>query len=383
MSDRISGFFVLCAGISAFVAACSASSGDSTVGGAAGSAQAGSGASGGALGSGGTFATGGVSASSGAGGGGGFGADCGGQSEKAQPVPLDMYIMLDHSGSMILFGLDLWTPVGSALGSFVAAPEAAGIGVGIQFFALEGPGECDAATYAKPAVEIAPLPGNTQAIQQAIVANAPSVFKVYNNPDVQAVTGAVTHAREWALAHPGHTVVVVYAADGLPDDTNCTPAQPPVDDVAKAAKDGVDGTPSIPVYVIGIGNIPALNQVAQAGGTGQAFIVNTANTSADFLKAMNDIRGSAALPCEYAVAQDGVAWDKGKVNVTFTPTGGASQTILNVGSAAACGANGGWYYDDPANPTKILVCPSTCTAFTGEGGGQVDVVLGCPTAVPR
>jgi hypothetical protein len=40
----------------------------------------------------------------------------------------------------------------------------------------------------------------------------------------------------------------------------------------------------------------------------------------------------------------------------------------------------GWYYDSvpptPA-PTKILLCPSTCTAVTAKFGFVIGVTLGC------
>jgi hypothetical protein len=36
--------------------------------------------------------------------------------------------------------------------------------------------------------------------------------------------------------------------------------------------------------------------------------------------------------------------------------------------------SGGWYYDDPEHPTRIEVCPCTCTRFRT---GFVDVQYGC------
>ena len=54
-------------------------------------------------------------------------------------------------------------------------------------------------------------------------------------------------------------------------------------------------------------------------------------------------------------------------------------TIPNVGSMAGC-AGQGWYYDDPANPTAIIVCPATCSTLTSLGG-EVDVAFGCGTII--
>ena len=56
--------------------------------------------------------------------------------------------------------------------------------------------------------------------------------------------------------------------------------------------------------------------------------------------------------------------------------------------AASCDPNkgGGWYYDseDPlaTKPSKILLCPTTCTTVTAKFGYQVNVTLGCATHRP-
>jgi hypothetical protein len=58
------------------------------------------------------------------------------------------------------------------------------------------------------------------------------------------------------------------------------------------------------------------------------------------------------------------------------------QAILAApGGVAGCGQKGGWYYDDPANPTKIIMCPTTCAALQGDVGGKVEVIFGCETVI--
>jgi len=57
-----------------------------------------------------------------------------------------------------------------------------------------------------------------------------------------------------------------------------------------------------------------------------------------------------------------------------------------VTSAAGCDAtNGGWYYDvEPSvgTPTKIIACPSTCSAFeAAPSGASVSIQLGCDTVI--
>jgi hypothetical protein len=305
------------------------------------------------------------------GAGGGVPGGCGGDVYRAEARELDMYIMMDRSGSMLIpFLIDLWTPIGQALGTFVTLPEAAGIGVGIQFFGLQDD-SCDVNVYAQPAAAIGLLPGNAPAVQQAIVSNVPTFGQT---PTLPALTGAIQHARGWAQQNPAKKVIVVLATDGSPNACNST-----VESVSQIAQEGMNGSPSIPTYVIGIGNIAGLNQIAQAGGTGQALVVDADPqiASQQFVDAMNAIRG-AALPCDYGIPAGGTP---DKVNLSFDE-GGAPVFVPNVGDASRCDpATGGWYYDNAASPQRILTCTATCDRFKSSATAQVNVVLGCDTVV--
>ena len=49
---------------------------------------------------------------------------------------------------------------------------------------------------------------------------------------------------------------------------------------------------------------------------------------------------------------------------------------------ASCVANG-WYYDDPADPTILSLCPTTCDTVRADTGARVWVEIGCTgAAVP-
>ncbi|MCG8554117.1 MAG: VWA domain-containing protein [Proteobacteria bacterium] len=78
------------------------------------------------------------------------GAACVGQTQRARAVQLDMYIMLDRSGSMMGW-LDAasntqskWRAVASALEEFLRDPRSKGLGVGLQYFPLPRGGVPDA-----------------------------------------------------------------------------------------------------------------------------------------------------------------------------------------------------------------------------------------------
>ncbi|MBA3548672.1 MAG: hypothetical protein H0T76_19475 [Nannocystis sp.] len=67
---------------------------------------------------------------------------CAGSTVEATPIPLDIYVMLDKSGSMLDKtgmkgqGISKWEAVTTALDSFFKDPQSAGIGVGLQYFPL-------------------------------------------------------------------------------------------------------------------------------------------------------------------------------------------------------------------------------------------------------
>jgi hypothetical protein len=343
------------------------------------------------------------------------GAACATDVHRSEPTPLDLYVMLDQSTSMD--DASKWGSVRAAFETFVKSPGTAGIGIGIQYFPLAAAdsagcaskcttcacvmncgcsgcqctnnvcscliagSSCNAADYARPDVEIAPLPGAAQAIVASLAAHSPNG----GTPSRPALDGAIQHARAFAQGHAGHKVVVVLATDGEPNDCAST-----VDNVAQLASTGAAGMPSVLTFVIGVGgNLAALDAVAAAGGTKKAFLVDTgATASAEFAAALDAIR-QASISCEYAIPSVSGAIDYGKVNVQYTPAGGSPTIVGQVKSAATCDATrGGWYYDNPAHPTKIEVCPASCRAMNNGSlgvGGEVDVVFGCDTVtqVPK
>jgi hypothetical protein len=302
-----------------------------------------------------------VGANTGQGGSSGSGTNCGGDRYKAEKSQLDIYVMFDDSGSMVPW----WLQVTDAFAQFLNDPASAGIGVGIQYFGRN----CDPAFYATPRVPIAPLPGNVMPIQQSY-----PIIPIESTPTQPALQGAIMHARDWQNSHPDHKVVVLLTTDGEPTECDSTVAG-----VSQVAAEGLSGSPSIPTYVLGMGlSLTNLHEIARAGGTGQAFIVDP-NSQQALTQAMNAIRG-AALPCDYVLPNGGNV-DPSKVNIDFTPPGAPPQRLPNVGDASRCSGSGGWYYDNPQAPTRAIVCPESCSSFNVQTGSQVDVILGCDTIV--
>jgi hypothetical protein len=245
----------------------------------------------------------------------GDGGTCASESSKAQQSPLDIFIMLDQSGSMLscadgttnctTVAQTKWGTVTSAIEAFVNQ-SLTDVSVGIQYFAIPpaagqctkitckkaadcgaaacgpctagyclgytggGGDSCDATDYSKADVEIALLPGVGSKINASISSHSPASLSSSwgtGTPTYPALQGAVNHAKAWAQSHQGHVVIDILATDGEPEE--CDPTDIP--SIAAVAAAGVSGSPKILTFVIGIddgsGNLGDLNHLAQSGGT--------------------------------------------------------------------------------------------------------------------
>jgi len=73
-----------------------------------------------------------------------------------------------------------------------------------------------------------------------------------------------------------------------------------------------------------------------------------------------------------------------RVNVQIVGTSGTTR-LGRVADAGACGTTRGWYYDDAANPTRVYLCPSSCSFAQTEIGplhSGLYVQFGCATTPP-
>jgi len=144
------------------------------------------------------------------------------------------------------------------------------------------------------------------------------------------------------------------------------------------------GTDLLPCFsALGFAAAPGREYWTLAERTGGLHLsICTADWSSMFEALREAVIVSAALPCSFTVPDPpaGMTFDRDRVNVVHTPAGGAGMTLPRVMSAAACGAAQGWYYDDPAAPTRILLCPGTCDSVDSTAG-RIDIALGCETVI--
>lgn len=301
---------------------------------------------------------------------------CAAEVAQAELIPLDIIVLLDKSGSMSTN--DKWGGVTNALKTFVNDPASAGIGVGLLYFPVDnGDGACNFLDYDEPVVPVAELPGNAPALVSSIDSEMPSG----GTPTYGALKGTLFNATAHQAANLTHKVIVVFVSDGDPNGCyeNSEDTIPVISDLASSALN-YNG---VQTYVIAIqGSIVAnLNQIAAAGGTTQAYDV-TANV-AEFSQKMAEIR-AAALSCEFVIPEPPAAQelDPEKINVSYTPGGqGSPQTLPQATNFADCGAGPGWYYDNNTDPTKILLCPASCTTVQADSAAEIGVLFGCKTEV--
>jgi len=344
----------------------------------------------------------GVGSSTGNPGGGAGSVDpntaCTSTSADGQAVQVDLYFMVDITGSMNCpvpdngvmcdmvngppaSGDSRWTVVSAALKAFVADPANQTLGVGMRFFPIGGNGPgggntCNAASYAMPNVEIGPLSMTSTPLTTAINMQMPGG----TTPTVPSLTAAIDHATAWAKANPTHRVAVVYATDGQPNGCGNSNTIP---NAAAIALRAALGTPAIPTYVLGVGpNLDNLNSIAQNGGTKAAFLVDTSGNAATQLSAaLASIRSTTALDCTYAVPAppSGQALDPNLVNVEYTTSSGTVTKVLQDPPGTTCAAGSGWQYS--ADGKTINLCGKACNDVKADKGGKIQVLFGCTTVV--
>ena len=308
---------------------------------------------------------------------------CAATSAKATISPVDMYVMLDRSYSMVADGR--WQSVVNAVGNVVYDQRFWGMGMGLQYFPLQQ--LCTPNAYAKPDVPIATLPQPAPALITSLGGNNPWG----NTPMVPALQGAVSYAKDFQSKNPTRTTVIVLATDGLPDEScQYVPDGGVVNSlsgVTQIAQDAANASPPIRTFVIGVGGaLNELDQIALAGGSQAAILVNTTQgIEQQFMDALNAVR-RRALACDYVIPpSEAGTIDLARVNVRFAPNDGTpNQDLTYVQSLANCSkapGGAGWYYDDETNASRVSLCPSACETVKTSDEGQLDILFGCEIKV--
>jgi hypothetical protein len=326
-------------------------------------------------------------------------AACGGETFAGKSVPLDIYIMFDQSASMCACmdagagqlclesgcNTTRLDAVRQAIEQFMLEPSSAGIGVGLGLFGQQAIGmtSCDADVYGAPIVTVGALPDRAGSLSDALSSLEPTG----ETPTGPALRGACAYASDYRASTAQHQVVVLLLTDGRPEAPStcrggvgqCCPS---LDDAIQAAED-CRSTAGIRTFVLGVGPLlDNLQQIATAGGTERAYLVQGGDVGIEVLEALNRIRGDAAIPCELALPDppSGETLSLDEVNLEHEGAECERTLFSAVASAAECGDEDGWHYDDPAAPSRIRLCPRSCDRVSGPGG-NLYYSVGCDTRI--
>lgn len=312
---------------------------------------------------------------------------CATATAQAEPVPLDIYIMLDRSGSMgtdCNFGSTTsskWCRAVNSIGGFVQNPATAGNQVAIQYFPKSG-AACDGSGYNQPAVDLGVLTGPGGFAQTIIDSLNQETPTGSNTPTEGGLRGLVqfTAARE----APPRVMIGILITDGQPN--GCNQSATYMRDILGAHY----ASTGIHTFVVGMDGATFNTLETISNYTGAISHTNYCGTGspchhydvgsgdpAVFISALQQIQQSA-VGCTFQMPTTSVGViDPEQVTVEYSPGGNPPpQELVRVPDAASCVPNG-WYYDDNVNPSTINLCPDTCTMVQADPNAKVEVLLGC------
>lgn len=312
---------------------------------------------------------------------------CVGVDVAAEPLPVDLFAVVDSSSSMsdaTLSGVSKWYATKAAFRDFLQqAP--AGMGFGLSLFPLPDAqtASCFAADYERAAMPI----GDVSRMADGALAELDAVSPRGQTPTAPALTAALGLATRYAEQHRERSVVVVLATDGLP--TTCAPTDALA--LAELAQAALRGPGHVRTLVVASKPLPGsaeqrgFESIALAGGSGAPLVIDP---HAEFAQQLGKALQGAAerqVACDLALPEPPATQrlDYDAVNVVLT-SADQSLTFPRVDGPADCAAAGGWYYDvDPAlgAPSRLNMCKGSCDRLADVGSGKLSVELGCKTRV--
>ncbi len=189
---------------------------------------------------------------------------------------------------------------------------------------------------------------------------------------------------EAGLPDPGKKYAVVLVTGTEPDVCSMSASSP-----ASTAGDGLNS--GIETFVIStaapssacVPNSPPrsidLNEIAAQGGSGKAIVLDpSAPLRAQMVTAIDTVVEMAEPVCSYKVGATLAPESAQAIEVDYTDSSG-SHVVDQVTKGACDPSTGGWYFDDPKDPTTIDLCTPSCYAV-GVGNGMT-IRFACGGAV--
>ena len=311
------------------------------------------------------------------GGSGGSTDDCVPVTVEAALTPLNLIFIMEGSSSM--GGTEdaiatRWNPVREGFLAFLSEVSSRWTYASLELFPASGDLEtaCDATNYEVPTVPLLRL-------DRLDAAGAPFSLALDTTTPaggtltLPALLGSLNYARATLASDPASTTVVVLVTDSLPTFWNpltaqyepgCTePLDNTVENVALVAADGLaDG---ILTYVVGVGEpseLAALHDVALAGDTNSATIVETgdaAATATQLQAALERIRVQQSR-CTIEVPDVGEQPSLEVEELVVMVDGDRSPIVATSDCETGEGFRFRYQSDTSSVPSQIELCPSTC-----------------------
>jgi hypothetical protein len=326
----------------------------------------------------------------------------------AEPVAVDMYLLLDRSVTMKLPQDTIpacvvgdstearWCYAINALAGFFDAPTSNGMGVALGFFphgecgwvvypdeqnCCEGGDCCEGSDDAVPDVALGELPKHRAALVEALDAQDPLGT---TTPIEAALRGLVSYTANHTQT--GRAMVGVFVADGEPNGCDRD-----ADALADIVQEHLDESGQR-TFVIGMdgADFAVLEVIAQAGGAQphssyceegasscHYYNVGDGDPRA-FVDALQQIQ-RAVSECQFNVPEGETGLpDPDEVRLDYSSgTQPTPVPLPRTDSARTCGDGPGWYYDDKDAPTRLVLCPASCEKAQSDTLVTLEVLLGC------
>jgi len=331
-------------------------------------------------------------------------AACAAEPVAAEPVALDLYLMLDRSASMAAplqavpncrvgdTTQARWCYAINALAGFFGAPTSNGMGVALQYFpngncgwisdteqnCCAYGGCCTGAIDAVPAVALGRLPGTLPELVNSLNSQSPLGT---TTPIEAALRGLISYTA--SARSVDRSMVAILVTDGAPNGCELN-----TDTLANLISTHRTNT-GIKTFIIGTdgADFQTLEQLAVAGGATPHSIYCTTDFSScsffnvgagapeAFIDALQQIRRSV-VGCRFTLPSTdaGIVDPSTLVVDVVSPANADRETLVRRTSAADCGD--GWYAD-PSHPGEFSLCPQSCTNVQSQVGASVELLAGC------
>ena len=110
---------------------------------------------------------------------------------------------------------------------------------------------------------------------------------------------------------------------------------------------------------------------------GEKLPICATDWTALFMQLQAAVASSAPIPCDFEIPPSpaGGTLDTAAVQVVFKPESDPEQQFPRASGVDKCKDEAAWYYNDPAAPTRVQLCPAACEAV--KRGGDINIAFGC------